>query len=190
MTPASLSEEEIFQVARRIDSAEARRAYLGPDMSAMTRRCGNRSKRCWRLRRVGKFSRSLRPRILRADIPTRDQPITEQPGDRSSARTSCCSKSAKAAWASCSWPSRREPVQRTVALKIIKPGMDTRQVIARFEAERQALALMDHPNIARVLDAGTTDTGRPVLRHGPGQGRARSPSTATSTTLLSANGWN
>ena len=50
-----------------------------------------------------------------------------------------------------------EPIQRTVALKIIKPGMDTRQVIARFEAERQALALMDHPNIARVLDAGTTD---------------------------------
>jgi hypothetical protein len=47
------------------------------------------------------------------------------------------------------------PVQRKVALKIIKPGMDSRQVIARFEAERQALALMDHPNIARVLDAGT-----------------------------------
>jgi serine/threonine protein kinase len=52
-----------------------------------------------------------------------------------------------------------EPIQRTVALKIIKPGMDTRQVIARFEAERQALALMDHPNIARVLDAGTTGGG-------------------------------
>ena len=56
-----------------------------------------------------------------------------------------------------------EPVQRTVALKVIKPGMDTRQVIARFEAERQALALMDHPNIARVLDAGTTDAGRPYF---------------------------
>jgi serine/threonine protein kinase/Tfp pilus assembly protein PilF len=56
-----------------------------------------------------------------------------------------------------------EQIQRTVALKIIKPGMDTRQVIARFEAERQALALMDHPNIAKVLDAGTTDTGRPYF---------------------------
>src|SRR5262245_10449456 len=56
-----------------------------------------------------------------------------------------------------------EPIQRTVALKIIKPGMDTRQVIARFEAERQALAMMDHPSIARVLDAGTTDTGRPYF---------------------------
>ena len=57
----------------------------------------------------------------------------------------------------------RSPVRRKVALKVIKPGMDTRQVIARFEAERQALALMDHPNIAQVLDAGTTDTGRPYF---------------------------
>lgn len=56
-----------------------------------------------------------------------------------------------------------EPIQRTVALKIIKPGMDTRQVIARFEAERQALAMMDHPNIAKVLDAGTTESGRPFF---------------------------
>lgn len=55
------------------------------------------------------------------------------------------------------------PVQRKVALKIVKPGMDTRDVIARFEAERQALALMDHPNIARVLDAGATQTGRPYF---------------------------
>jgi len=56
-----------------------------------------------------------------------------------------------------------EPVRRRVALKLIKPGMDTKQVIARFEAERQALALMDHPNIARVFDAGTTETGRPFF---------------------------
>jgi WD40 repeat protein/serine/threonine protein kinase/tetratricopeptide (TPR) repeat protein len=56
-----------------------------------------------------------------------------------------------------------QPVRRKVALKIIKPGMDTRQVVARFEAERQALALMDHANIARVLDAGTTASGRPYF---------------------------
>ena len=56
-----------------------------------------------------------------------------------------------------------EPVQRKVALKVIKPGMDTHQVVARFEAERQALALMDHPNIAKVLDAGATDSGRPYF---------------------------
>ena len=58
---------------------------------------------------------------------------------------------------------QQEPVRRKVALKIIKPGMDSGQVIARFEAERQALAMMDHPNIARVLDAGTTDSGRPYF---------------------------
>ena len=58
---------------------------------------------------------------------------------------------------------QREPVKRRVALKIIKLGMDTKQVIARFEAERQALAMMDHPNIARVLDAGATETGRPYF---------------------------
>jgi serine/threonine protein kinase len=56
-----------------------------------------------------------------------------------------------------------EPVRRKVALKIIKPGVDTKEVVARFEAERQALALMDHPNIARVFDAGATDSGRPYF---------------------------
>src|SRR5689334_7104864 len=58
---------------------------------------------------------------------------------------------------------QEEPVRRRVALKIIKPGMDTKSVIARFEAERQALALMDHPNIAKVLDAGATESGRPYF---------------------------
>jgi serine/threonine protein kinase len=56
-----------------------------------------------------------------------------------------------------------QPVQRKVALKVIKPGMDSRQVIARFEAERQALAMMDHVNIARVFDGGATAAGRPYF---------------------------
>jgi serine/threonine protein kinase len=58
---------------------------------------------------------------------------------------------------------QQQPIRRKVALKVLKPGMDTRQVIARFEAERQALALMDHPNIAKVLDGGQTDGGRPYF---------------------------
>jgi hypothetical protein len=58
---------------------------------------------------------------------------------------------------------QQEPVRRMVALKILKPGMDTREVIARFEAERQALALMDHPNIARALDGGVASSGRPYF---------------------------
>ena len=64
------------------------------------------------------------------------------------------------------------PVQRKVALKLIKSGMDSKQVIARFEAERQALAMMDHPNIARVLDAGTVG---PVCRTGPEPGALEGP---------------
>ena len=55
------------------------------------------------------------------------------------------------------------PIRRRVALKVIKPGINSKPVIARFEAERQALALMDHPNIAKVLDAGTTEQGRPFF---------------------------
>ena len=58
---------------------------------------------------------------------------------------------------------QRKPVRRTVALKLIKRGMDSKEVIARFEAERQALALMIHPNIASVLDAGQTEDGRPYF---------------------------
>jgi len=58
---------------------------------------------------------------------------------------------------------QEEPIKRRVALKVIKPGMDSKRVIARFEAERQALALLDHPNIAHVYDAGTTETGRPYF---------------------------
>ncbi len=58
---------------------------------------------------------------------------------------------------------QEEPVRRTVALKILKPGMDTRAVVARFEAERQALALMDHPHIARIFEAGATPSGRPYF---------------------------
>ncbi len=58
---------------------------------------------------------------------------------------------------------QKEPVRRVVALKVVKPGMDSRQVLARFDAERQALAMMDHPSIARIIDAGMTDMGRPYF---------------------------
>src|SRR5689334_9558473 len=66
---------------------------------------------------------------------------------------------------------QRSPVHRTVAVKLIKLGMDTRQVLARFEAERQALAMLNHPNVAAVYDAGATDTGRPyfVMEWVPGE---------------------
>ena len=68
---------------------------------------------------------------------------------------------------------QREPVKRRVALKLIKPGMDSRQIVARFEAERQALAMMDHPNIAKIFDAGTT--GQETGDRGQESGRALTP---------------
>jgi serine/threonine protein kinase len=69
----------------------------------------------------------------------------------------------KAAWVWSIWPSKKKPIHRKVALKIVKLGMDTKQVITRFETERQTLALLEHPNIAHVFDAGTTDSGRPYF---------------------------
>ena len=66
-------------------------------------------------------------------------------------------------WGVVNVAEQTEPVRRRVALKVIKLGMDTKAVVARFEAERQALAMMDHPNIAKVFDAGSTETGRPYF---------------------------
>ena len=78
---------------------------------------------------------------------------------------------------------QQEPVRRMVAVKVIKAGMDSAQVVARFEAERQALALMDHPNIAKVLDAGATDSGRPFFVMELIKGLPITRSSATSVAL-------
>jgi eukaryotic-like serine/threonine-protein kinase len=87
--------------------------------------------------------------------PTLDSPLTEQPGTVIGPYK-LLQQIGEGGMGVVYLAEQTEPVERRVALKIIKPGMDTRQVIARFEAEQHALALMDHPNIARVLDAGTT----------------------------------
>ena len=88
-------------------------------------------------------------------IPPTD-PLTEKPGDRIG-RYKLLEQIGEGGCGVVYMADQEEPVRRRVALKVIKLGMDTRQVMARFEAERQALAMMDHPNIAKVLDAGTTD---------------------------------
>ncbi|NQU24309.1 MAG: serine/threonine protein kinase, partial [Candidatus Nealsonbacteria bacterium] len=95
-------------------------------------------------------------------VPTLTQPITEQPGTVIG-RYKLKEQIGEGGMGVVYVAEQTEPVRRKMALKIIKPGMDTRQVIGRFEAERQALALMDHPNIARVLDAGATESGRPYF---------------------------
>lgn len=89
-------------------------------------------------------------------------PVTEKPGDIIG-RYKIREKLGEGGCGAVYVAEQAEPVRRRVALKIIKLGMDTRSVIARFEAERQALAMMDHPNIAKVLDAGATETGRPYF---------------------------
>ena len=89
-------------------------------------------------------------------------PPTEKPGDRIG-RYKLLEQLGEGGCGVVYVAEQEQPVRRRVALKVIKLGMDTRQVIARFEAERQALALMDHPNIAKVLDGGATETGRPFF---------------------------
>ena len=89
-------------------------------------------------------------------------PLTEKPGDKIG-HYKLLQQIGEGGCGVVYMAEQEEPIRRRVALKVIKLGMDTKAVIARFEAERQALALMDHPNIAKVLDAGATDTGRPYF---------------------------
>jgi eukaryotic-like serine/threonine-protein kinase len=96
------------------------------------------------------------------EVPTLLLPVTEQAGDQIG-RYKLLEQIGEGGWGVVYVAEQQEPVRRRVALKIIKLGMDTRNVIARFEAERQALAMMDHPNVAKVFDAGATDTGRPFF---------------------------
>src|SRR6516225_4290399 len=148
MSEHSLPEESIFAQAVEIASAAERASFL-------ERVCGNNP--------------SLRAEIealLRAhdrsgdllDLPerapaTRDEPINERPGTVIGPYK-LMKQIGEGGMGLVFVAEQQHPVRRKVAVKVIKPGMDTRQVVARFEAERQALAIMDHPNIAKVLDGG------------------------------------
>ncbi len=110
-------------------------------------------------RQVGSFLES--PAVVVNSNPTIDQPL-ELPGTQIGPYK-LLEQIGEGGMGTVFMAEQTYPVHRKVALKVIKAGMDSRQVIARFEAERQALALMDHPNIAKVLDAGTTESGRPYF---------------------------
>src|SRR5262245_34606902 len=110
----------------------------------------------------------------RADSPapqglTVDQPMTESPGSVIGPYK-LLELIGEGGMGTVWMAQQQEPVKRLVALKFIKAGMDSKLVLARFEAERQALAMMDHPNIARVLDGGTTGAGRPYFGMDLGKG--------------------
>ena len=101
---------------------------------------------------------AARRSTIRLSLP----PLAEKPGDRIG-RYKLLQQIGEGGCGVVYMAEQEEPVRRRVALKVIKPGMDTKEVLGRFEAERQALALMDHSNIAKVLDAGATETGRPFF---------------------------
>ena len=153
-----MSEEEIFhQALARTDPAE-RAAYL-------QQACGG-----------DEVLRASIEELLRADVgatgfmeqpppkvaATVDVPVGERPGTLIGPYK-LLQEIGEGGMGTVFMAEQTEPVRRKVALKVVRPGMDSRQIIARFEAERQALAMMDHPNIAKVLDAGTTPTGRPYF---------------------------
>jgi WD40 repeat protein/serine/threonine protein kinase len=100
--------------------------------------------------------------ILGSPALPADSPLSESPGTTID-KYKLLEKIGEGGMAVVYMAEQEKPIRRRVALKIIKLGMDTKQVIARFEVERQALAMMDHPNIAKVLDAGATETGRPYF---------------------------
>ena len=110
--------------------------------------------------RAGNFLSQPVARVPLESVP--ELPVGERPGDRIG-RYRLLEQIGEGGCGAVFMAEQEEPVRRRVALKIIKPGMDTKSVIARFEAERQALALMDHPNIAKVFDAGATESGRPYF---------------------------
>jgi serine/threonine-protein kinase len=148
----------IFGSAIEIDSPGERDAYV-------ERACGEDQHlrgQVERLLHAHFHGGSILDSPARGLVATVDTPITERPGSVIGPYK-LLQQIGEGGMGVVFMAEQTEPIQRTVALKIIKPGMDTRQVIARFEAERQALAMMDHPNIARVIDAGKTDTGRPYF---------------------------
>jgi serine/threonine protein kinase/tetratricopeptide (TPR) repeat protein len=160
MSVRPLDEQAIFEGARNEQTAELREAYLD-------QHCGNDAELRRRIEALlraydeGESFLESPPPELRAtalggtDSPTIERSISEGAGTVIGPYK-LLQQIGEGGMGVVFMAEQTEPIQRSVALKIIRPGMDTRQVIARFEAERQALAMMDHPNIAKVLDAGMT----------------------------------
>ncbi len=194
MSIMQVNEKSVFNIARRIESREARAEYL-------QQICGDNPQALGRvveLLQVHEQEESFleSPAVARGSLPaleTSEQLPAERPGTQIG-RYKLLEQIGEGGMGIVFVAEQTEPVRRRVALKIIKPGMDTNQVIARFEAERQALAMMDHPNIARVLDAGTTEVGRPyfvmeLVRGMPITEYGRPTSVVPASSTLAMFGW-
>ena len=149
------SQDTIFLNARQIADLAERAAYL-------TQACGNDADLRQRVEAMLRDATGADEFFGPEATVITGAPVTEGPGTVIG-RYKLLQKIGEGGMGVVYMAEQREPVIRKVALKIIKLGMDTKQVIARFEAERQALALMDHPNIAKVLDGGATESGRPYF---------------------------
>lgn len=150
------NEEAIFDLARRIDDPQVRADFID-------HACGTNSEL---KRRVGGLLdlHSTHESFLEGPIvaATVAVPVKEKPGDVVGPYK-LLQQIGEGGFGIVFMAEQSSPIRRKVAFKVIKPGMDTSEVVARFEAERQALALMDHPNIAKVLDGGETQSGRPYF---------------------------
>src|SRR4051812_47309346 len=159
MTASRPDNEVIFHAARDIPDPDRRWAYV-------REACGGDETRVAHVEALlaaADAPDSLLDRRAGSDpVATIDPPATESPGTVIGPYK-LIEPIGEGGMGTVWMAQQTEPVKRLVAVKLIKAGMDSRQVIARFEAERQALALMDHPNIARVLDAGTTGASRPYF---------------------------
>ena len=154
MNEPSLPEESIFAQALDLESAAERAAYLDHACGA------NRQLRAEveALLRANEKSGDLLDLPEKPAATVDEVPVTEAPGTRIGPYK-LLEQIGEGGFGVVFMAEQSQPVRRKVALKVLKPGMDTRQVVARFEAERQALALMDHPNIARTFDGGETASG-------------------------------
>jgi hypothetical protein len=159
MHPQLKNVEKVFTAAVEIESPNERAAYLrtacddDPDLRARVEGL---------LAAHGAAGEFLEPVGVKPHTAAAADPVLEAPGTLIG-RYKLLDLIGEGGFGDVYMAEQQEPVRRNVALKIIKLGMDTRAVIARFEAERQALALMDHPNIAKVLDAGASEAGRPYF---------------------------
>jgi serine/threonine protein kinase/WD40 repeat protein len=161
MTPPKLDEAAIFNAARRFETPQEQRLFIDQTCAADDA-MRNRLEALLRIHDEDQdFLEQPAP-----GVPLLVTSANERVGERTGGRIGAYALLAElgeGGFGKVFLAEQRQPVRRHVALKVIKPGMDTRQVVARFEAERQALALMDHPNIAHVFDGGTTKSGRPYF---------------------------